>query len=186
MYSYVSLLGHLSSSSAFNFISKTDFCFCCDTCVSVVCVFLVIKVILASFLRPPWYFLSARNMLGCRPDGYVHVSAVVRGGQKRALDPLEMELQEVMSHPMWVLGKKLRSSACTPYHHWAVPPGPRHTLFCRSLTFYIYGHSAWLFQFLHNVVNTFLFGVCACVCVFGVNVHVYTCLGRADWCLVSS
>lgn len=38
------------------------------------------------------------------------------GGQKRALDPLELELLVVMIGPVWVLGTELRSSvkaACT-------------------------------------------------------------------------
>ena len=41
--------------------------------------------------------------------GYVPVN--VLGDQKRELDLLELELQVVVSHPRWVVGSKLRSSA---------------------------------------------------------------------------
>lgn len=41
------------------------------------------------------------------------VSAGTLRGQKRALDPLELELQVVRSHPTWVLGTKLwKNSVC--------------------------------------------------------------------------
>jgi hypothetical protein len=36
--------------------------------------------------------------------GYVHVSAGDHGSQKRVFDSPEPELQEVVSHLMWVLG----------------------------------------------------------------------------------
>lgn len=42
---------------------------------------------------------------------YMHVSDSVVRGQKRVLDSLELVLQVVVSHLMWVLGIKLRSSA---------------------------------------------------------------------------
>jgi hypothetical protein len=32
------------------------------------------------------------------------------GDQKRELDPVELELEVVVTHPMWMLGIKLRSS----------------------------------------------------------------------------
>lgn len=38
-----------------------------------------------------------------------------RGGQKSMLDPLELELQPVMSYLMWALGTKLQSSARAVY-----------------------------------------------------------------------
>jgi hypothetical protein len=37
--------------------------------------------------------------------------AVARGGQKRVLDPLQLELQPVVSCLMWVLRTELRSFA---------------------------------------------------------------------------
>lgn len=40
----------------------------------------------------------------------MHVSADIHKGQKRALYPLGLELQLVLSHLMWVLGTKSRSS----------------------------------------------------------------------------
>lgn len=36
--------------------------------------------------------------------GCVHISAGVLGGQKMALDLLELELKAVVSHLIWVLG----------------------------------------------------------------------------------
>lgn len=39
-------------------------------------------------------------------DWFCHVSAGAIGGQKRSLDPLELEFQAVMSFPVWVLGYK--------------------------------------------------------------------------------
>jgi hypothetical protein len=35
----------------------------------------------------------------------------IQGGQKRALHPQELELPAAVSHPKWVLGTKLESSA---------------------------------------------------------------------------
>jgi hypothetical protein len=40
-----------------------------------------------------------------------YICAGNQGGQKRASDPLEMELYTVMKHLMWVLGTIPRSSA---------------------------------------------------------------------------
>lgn len=45
---------------------------------------------------------------------HVHVSA---GGQKRPSDPLELQLQVIITHPAWRLGNKPGSSAravCAP------------------------------------------------------------------------
>lgn len=39
-----------------------------------------------------------------------HIHAVGCRGQKRVLDALELELQAVVSCPLWVLGTTLRSS----------------------------------------------------------------------------
>lgn len=39
--------------------------------------------------------------------GHVHMSAVFHGGLKKALDPLELELQVVISQSPWVLGTDL-------------------------------------------------------------------------------
>lgn len=36
--------------------------------------------------------------------GYVRLSAGTDDGQKRASDPLKLELEAVVSHPTWVLG----------------------------------------------------------------------------------
>ena len=40
----------------------------------------------------------------------VHMCVDVDGGQWRAVDALELELQEFVSHPLWVLGTRLRTS----------------------------------------------------------------------------
>ena len=44
---------------------------------------------------------------------YAHVLCIcsAHGVQKRASQPLEMELEMVMSHPIWALGTEPRSSA---------------------------------------------------------------------------
>jgi hypothetical protein len=41
---------------------------------------------------------------------HVHVSAGTSGGQRRALDPLELPLQEVVRCLMCMLGTELRTS----------------------------------------------------------------------------
>lgn len=48
------------------------------------------------------------------------------GGQKRSLDPLELELQMVVSHLMWVLQTEPRSSAeaASAMNNWAISPAP--------------------------------------------------------------
>lgn len=46
--------------------------------------------------------------------GHVHRHAGAHGGQKGTLNPLELRLQAVRSHLMWVLGPKLSSSARAP------------------------------------------------------------------------
>lgn len=64
----------------------------------------------------------------------LHVSAHTHRDQKRALDPLELELQAVVNYRIWVLGTELRSSrraskhflllnclsSSTPLHHMNV------------------------------------------------------------------
>lgn len=42
--------------------------------------------------------------------GYVYLNAVALRGQKRAVDPVELESQVVLSSLMGMLGTKLRSS----------------------------------------------------------------------------
>ena len=42
---------------------------------------------------------------------YAHVDAGTQGGKKKASDPLELKLQAVVSHLMWVLGTAPGSSA---------------------------------------------------------------------------
>lgn len=37
-----------------------------------------------------------------------HVFVGAQGGQKRALNPLELRLKLIVSHPAWVLGNKLQ------------------------------------------------------------------------------
>lgn len=39
------------------------------------------------------------------------MSAGAHRGEKRVLDPLELDLQATVSYPTWVLGTKLGSSA---------------------------------------------------------------------------
>lgn len=51
------------------------------------------------------------SFLGMSVWGYVHLSAVALRGQKRAVDPVELESQVVLSSLMGMLGTKLRSSA---------------------------------------------------------------------------
>lgn len=45
-------------------------------------------------------------------------------GQKRALDPLKLELHTVVSHTVWVLETKLWSSvrAASTHNRWAISP----------------------------------------------------------------
>lgn len=45
--------------------------------------------------------------------GYIHASMDILAprGQKRALYHLELEFQEVVSHPVWVLGTQIEFSA---------------------------------------------------------------------------
>lgn len=40
-----------------------------------------------------------------------HIHEGAEGGQKRELDPLELDLQEVVGHTLWVLGIESGSSA---------------------------------------------------------------------------
>lgn len=47
--------------------------------------------------------------------GYMHMSAVAYGGQKRALDSLVLERHVIVSHLMWALGTEFRSRL--PYNH---------------------------------------------------------------------
>lgn len=46
--------------------------------------------------------------------GDVHMSANTLGRQKSISDPLELELDVVVSHLMWMLGAELRPSARAP------------------------------------------------------------------------
>lgn len=46
---------------------------------------------------------------------HVHMCVVAYGIQKTVLDILELELQEIVSHPIWVLGTELRSSERVAY-----------------------------------------------------------------------
>lgn len=56
-------------------------------------------------------------------SGYVHMCAGACGGQKRAIDLQELELQVFKNHPMWVLGTELWSPAraAPTLNHRAVP-----------------------------------------------------------------
>jgi hypothetical protein len=51
-------------------------------------------------------------------------------GQKRVSDPLELELQVFVSHPIGVLGTLFRDSvrAASLFNHWAIYPPTRFTL----------------------------------------------------------
>lgn len=44
-------------------------------------------------------------------EQYVHMSAGTHGGQKMVQDPLTMEIQLVVNHPMWMLEIEFRSSS---------------------------------------------------------------------------
>jgi hypothetical protein len=48
---------------------------------------------------------------------YVHTNAILQAGQKTASDPLELKLQMVVSHPVWMLVMELRSSVRTASAH---------------------------------------------------------------------
>ena len=68
---------------------------------------------------------------------YVHHMYVgVCGSQMKVLDSLKLELQEVVGHPMWVLGTKSRSSAreVSVHDSWTMSPAPtlRIILLCSS------------------------------------------------------
>jgi hypothetical protein len=63
------------------------------------------------------------------------------GGQKRASDPPELELQVVVSRPLWVLGIELRSSARA-----AIVPTPEAVSSALYLIFYF----IYLFIFLET------------------------------------
>lgn len=54
----------------------------------------------------------------------MHMYADTCGGPKKALNPLELELQAVMSHSAWVLGPEHMSSgrAAIPLDHCAITP----------------------------------------------------------------
>ena len=58
-------------------------------------------------LRPLFYCVYV-CVLACL---HVHMSTSALGGQKGVLDPLELELQAVVSCPGWVLGTKLGGPA---------------------------------------------------------------------------
>lgn len=54
------------------------------------------------------------------------MSAGAHGGHKMVQDPLTMELQVVVNHPIWILEIEFRSSAraaCT-LHSCAISPAP--------------------------------------------------------------
>jgi hypothetical protein len=55
--------------------------------------------------------------------GYVHINIGTYRGQKRALDPQELELQDVLNHPTCVLGSKSYSlqQQCAPLSHFFRP-----------------------------------------------------------------
>lgn len=62
--------------------------------------------------------------------GYVHVCAGALGGQKRMLEPLKVELQEVVSHLMWEPGAKLAVMKYSKnLNCWAVSPEPSTNVF---------------------------------------------------------
>jgi hypothetical protein len=51
----------------------------------------------------------------------MHVCLGAHGVQKRASDPLDVELQVVVSHPVWMLGSELRSPAQAAQQGWRTP-----------------------------------------------------------------
>lgn len=55
-----------------------------------------------------------------------HMYAGACGSQRKVSDFLELELQEVVGHPMWVLGTKSRSSAreVSVHDSWTLSPAP--------------------------------------------------------------
>jgi len=85
---------------------------------------------------------------------YTHVSAGTHRGQKRASDPLALEIQVVVSFLTWGLGTKLRFSArlvCT-LNCWV------HSLVLLATLL----NCCWLF-----IISVFVcVCVCVCVCVF--------------------
>lgn len=58
---------------------------------------------------------------------YVHIHSDVQGGQKRLSDPLELDLQAVVRHPMWVLvtlatKPRLSARAASALNYRAISP----------------------------------------------------------------
>ena len=64
-------------------------------------------------------------------NGSMHMSTVVPGGQERALDLLELNLQAAVSCLTWVLRTKLASSAraMIALNCWAIFPALLITVF---------------------------------------------------------
>lgn len=62
----------------------------------------------SSFFIKVFYFILCYRCISVR--GYVDASSNFQEGEKRVLDPLEMEQQVVVSHLTWVLGTKLKPS----------------------------------------------------------------------------
>lgn len=63
------------------------------------------------FLKKTYFYLCICRVLCV----WVHMSAGIHGGQKKVSDPLELELPEVVSHPVWALRVELlcKSSGCS-------------------------------------------------------------------------
>lgn len=57
---------------------------------------------------------------------YVHWTCNALGDEKRVLCSLELELQVVVSHPMWVLGTEpwFPARAASTLRHQTTPPTP--------------------------------------------------------------
>lgn len=61
--------------------------------------------------------------------GVYTMCAGTYGGQKKALDPPDLELHTIISCLTWVLGTELRScgEAADALNCWSIPPGPVFT-----------------------------------------------------------
>lgn len=79
------------------------------------------------FLNVAKGFKNIYSLIMCKIYAYIwHVSVGTRGGQKKASDPLVLGLQAVESHPLWVLGTKLKSRvrAASVLNCWSISPVP--------------------------------------------------------------
>lgn len=107
-------------------------------------------------------------------SGYVQVSASTPGGQKKMLNPLQLELQVVLNCLIWALGKKLlsKSSKCSELQSHLSAPEIffiiQYTVNFQSVLFILY-------RFRYNVLYTHLFGQVCKLKVSNLSLLTYVC-----------